>query len=157
MPSNYYQSSRPMTVTNPLGPLIFEVNAVDSCILTNEEACAAGETTVEARRDHLLPSGRSVVLKLAGNQEELEVRSPGGNVEVRILLTDQGAVVTLQGGRLEMASPDTVALICRRVEINSTEGTDLLSSGDVRITGREMRVQTESDIHMNGRIIHLNC
>jgi len=61
------------------------------------------------------------------------------------------------GGRLELASPDTVALRCRHLEINTAEGTDLLSGGDVYITGQEMRVKTESDIHMNGRIIHLNC
>jgi len=130
---------------------------VDASLLTSEGSCVTAETTVEAGRDRLLPSGRSVVLKLAGNREELEVRSPAGDVEVRITLTDQGAVVSLQGGRLEMASPDTVALIARRVEINSTEGTDLLSSGDVRITGRQLQVQTEGDIHMNGGVIHLNC
>ena len=110
-----------------------------------------------AGREKLLPSGRSVVLKLVGDSEELEVRSPDGSLEVRITLTDQGAVVSLHGGRLEMESPDTIALRCRQLEINSAEGTDLLSGGDVRITGRELRVNAESEIHMNGSIIHLNC
>jgi len=130
---------------------------MDSSLLEKEGTSVAGAGPAAPGREQLLPSGRSVVLKVAGAQEELEVRSPAGDLEVRITLTDQGAVISLHGGRLELASPDTVALRCRHLEINTAEGTDLLSGGDVYITGQEMRVKTESDIHMNGRIIHLNC
>jgi hypothetical protein len=104
-----------------------------------------------------LPSGRSVVLKVGDGCEELEIRSPGGDVEVCITLTDQGAMVRLRGGQLQMQSADTVSLNCRRLEVVTTEGTALGSAGDVLITGREMRVKTENDIHLNGGVIHLNC
>jgi hypothetical protein len=103
-----------------------------------------------------LPSGRSVVLKVADGCEELEIRSPDGDVEVRIALTDKGAVVTLRGGRLQMQSADAVSLNCRRLDVITTEGTALGSAGDVVITGREMRMKAENDIHMNGGVIHLN-
>jgi hypothetical protein len=105
----------------------------------------------------VLPSGRSVVLRIGDGCEDLEIRSPDGDVEVRITLTDQGAVVSLRGGRLQMESADAVALNCRRLEVVTTEGTALGSAGDVLITGRGMRVQTENDIHLNGGVIHLNC
>lgn len=124
---------------------------------TKEAADFAPKTPVDTGPRRLLPSGRSVVVRTAGNQEELEVRSPDGKVEVCITLTEQGAVVSLQASRLELGSPDTMALNCRRLQINTAEGTDLLSGGDVCITGREMRVQAKSDIHMNGGVIHLNC
>jgi hypothetical protein len=97
------------------------------------------------------------VVKVDGSREELEVRSPEGEVEVRITLTDGGPVVRLRGARLELESPDVVAVHCRRLEVNTTEATHLLSSGDVRFTGQEMRVQTQGDIRMNGDVIHLNC
>jgi hypothetical protein len=103
-----------------------------------------------------LPSGRSVVLKVGEGCEEMEIRSPGGDVEVRITLTDQGAVVGLRGGRLEMQSADAVSLNCRRLDVVTTEGTALGGTGDVVITGREMRVKMENDIRMNGGVIHLN-
>ena len=103
-----------------------------------------------------LPSGRSVVLKVSDGREEMEIRSPAGDVEVRITLTDQGAVVSLRGGQLQMQAADTISMNCRRLDVVTTEGTTLGSAGDVLITGREMRMKTEKDIHMNGGVIHLN-
>jgi hypothetical protein len=104
-----------------------------------------------------LPSGRSVVLKVSGAREEIEVRSPEGAVEVCITLTDAGAVVSLRASRLEMHATDAVVVNSRRFEVNTSEETQLHCAGDVKITGREMRVNTESDIHMNGGVIRLNC
>jgi hypothetical protein len=111
----------------------------------------------ESSKERRLPSGRSVVVKLEGGREELEIRSPQGKVEVRITLTENGPVVSLRGARLEMEAADMVAVRCRRFEVQTTEGTDLTSSGDVQITGRELKVKTENDIHMNGEVIRLNC
>ena len=111
----------------------------------------------EATRVRLLPSGRSVVLKVTSAGDELEVRSPGGTVEVRILLSDTGPVVHLSGARLELEAPDTVALRCRRLEVTTEESTHLSSAGSLRLSGQEMRVQTKGDIHLNGDVIRLNC
>jgi hypothetical protein len=126
------------------------VFVVETQILENE----VGSPATSAR---VLPSGRSVVLKIGDSCENLEVRSPDGDVELRITLTDQGAMVSLRGGRLQMESADAVALNCRRLEVVTTEGTSLGSAGDVLIAGRGMRVKTENDIHLNGGVIHLNC
>ena len=104
-----------------------------------------------------LPSGRSVVVRVNDSKEELEVRSPQGDVEVRITLTESGPVVSLRGARLELESPEAVSVKCRSFEVSTTEGTQLTSAGDVNITGHELRVKTESDIHLNGGIIRLNC
>ena len=84
------------------------------------------------------------------------MRSPRAEVEVRITLTDEGPVVSLRGARLELESPDVVSVNCRRLEVSASEGTQLASGGDVRITGTEMHVETKDDIHMKGKIIHLN-
>jgi hypothetical protein len=130
---------------------------MESQVLNNEISGPAAPTEARPAPVRVLPSGRSVVLKIGDGCEALEVRSPGGDVEVRITLTDQGTVVSLRGGRLQMESADAVALNCRRLEVVTTEGTALGSAGDVLITGREMRVKTENDIHLNGGIIHLNC
>lgn len=104
---------------------------------------------LETAAQRSLPSGRSVIVKTADGREELEVRSPQGEMEVHIILTETGPVVRLRGARLELESPETVALNCQRFEVNAAEA--------VRITGRELRVRTESDIHMNGATIRLNC
>jgi hypothetical protein len=81
--------------------------------LLNNEAAQA-----EAR---ILPSGRSVVVRLAAGAEELEIRSPRGEVEVRIVLTETGPVVRLSGARLELDAAETVAVRCRRFEVRAEE------------------------------------
>jgi hypothetical protein len=111
---------------------------------------------IEAPQERTLPSGRSVVVRVDKGSEELEIRSAQGDVEVRITLTESGPVVCLKGARLELESPDAVAVRCRRLDIETEEATRLASAGDVQITGHEMHVQTEDDIHMKGKIIRLN-
>ena len=69
----------------------------------------------------ILPSGRSVVLRLAEGAEELEIRSPRGDVEVRIVLTESGPVVRVSGARLELDAAETVAVRCRRFEVRAEE------------------------------------
>jgi hypothetical protein len=118
---------------------------------------APSQVKEPAVRDRLLPSGRSVVVKVDGGCEELEIRSPEGAVELHIVLTETGPVVRLSGARLELSSPDAVAVHCRRFDIKTSEGTTLASDGTVEVNGREMRVQTTDDVHLDGRYIRLNC
>jgi hypothetical protein len=115
------------------------------------------EVDTEVPRQRLLPSGRSIVVKMTKEGEELQVRSPGGEVEVRITLGDNGPVVHLSGASLQLEALDTVAVKCRRLEVNTEESTHLHSGGDLQLTGEEMRVKTKGDIHLNGDVIRLNC
>lgn len=90
--------------------------------------------------EQLLPSGRSVVVRLADQGEELLVRSPEGEVEVRILLTEGGPVVRLRAARLELESSERIDVACRQFNVEA----------------EEVRVRTQGDIHMNGATIRLN-
>jgi hypothetical protein len=91
------------------------------------------ETSIEPRT---LPSGRSVVVRLAGGAEELEIRSPRGDVEVRVVLTDEGPVVRLSGARLELDAAETVAVNCRRFEVRA-EGDICLDGATIRLNSPE--------------------
>jgi len=110
-----------------------------------------------AEPGHRLPSGRSVVVKVAGDCEELEIRDAEGQVEVCVSLTADGPVVRIRGGRLELNAADTIAVRCRRFEVQTKESTELSSAGELSITGRELKVRTKEDIHLNGEFIRLNC
>lgn len=104
-----------------------------------------------------LPSGRSVLLRTASGAEEIEVRSPAGDVEVRIVLTDAGPVVTLRGAKLEMEATDELALKCKRLSLDATDAASLRSQGGLKVEGQELRVRTTDDIHLNGAHVRLNC
>jgi hypothetical protein len=83
-----------------------------------------------------LPSGRCVLIRPADDGEELEVRSPEGEVEVRILLTAQGPVLRLRGVRLELEAEQTVAVRCGRFEVRA-EGNVDLQGAQIRLNSPE--------------------
>jgi hypothetical protein len=115
-------------------------------------------TTVEPQTCRPLPSGRSVVIRQSGAQDEIEVRSPAGEVEVRIVLTDSGPVVSLRAARLELESMDEVSLRCRRLSLQASETAELQSGGSVQVEALgEVRLQASEEMHLNGKIINLNC
>jgi hypothetical protein len=103
-----------------------------------------------------LPSGRSLVLRIDGAGEEIEIRSARGELDLRITLTDAGPVVSLRGARLEVESPD-VAFRCRTFDVQATEALTLASEREVRVVADEVRMETQRDIHLNGAFIRLNC
>jgi hypothetical protein len=104
-----------------------------------------------------LPSGRSVVLRYGSGQEEIEVRSPAGDVEIRIVLTADGPVVRLGAARIELESAEDVAIRCRRFTVATSETTELHSQGDVRIAADgEIRARSQADMRLDGKMIYLN-
>jgi uncharacterized protein (DUF2345 family) len=89
-----------------------------------------------------LASGRVLVASGPEDAEQIELRSPGGAVELTITLTPQGPVVRVQASRLELAAKDAI---------------ELRAGGEIRIAARELQVRTEGDIVMDGDNILLNC
>jgi hypothetical protein len=100
--------------------------------------------TASARpaRDQILPSGRTVRIRASAEAEELEVRSPSGEVEVKITLTAAGPVVRLRSARLELEAAEDVAVRCRRFEVQASD---------------EVRLRAAGDVHVNGEVVRLNC
>jgi len=115
---------------------------------------------VPAVRDSrsILPSGRTLVVKAHDHEEEIEVRSSGGEVEVRIVLTEHGPILRLRGARLEIDSSDTVAVNCRQFEVNASDGVQLRTAGDVGVqSGAEIRLKSGGQTYIDGDYVNLNC
>jgi hypothetical protein len=104
-----------------------------------------------------LSSGRSLILKEREDHEELEIRSPDGEIEVRVILTDACPIVTVRGARLQIEAPESMSVRCGRFEVHADEAAAIHSCGSVDVTGEVMRVRTAGDIHMDGDVIRLNC
>ncbi len=105
-----------------------------------------------------LPSGRTVHVHSADGREEIEIRSPGGEMEVRIALTPQGPVLQLRGARLEIDSTDTVAVNCRSFEINAADAVKIQTAGDVDVAGAgELRMKMSGQAWIDGDYVNLNC
>ena len=65
----------------------------------------------------------------------IELRGPSGTVELRIRITDDGPVVSVDAARLELRARDAIELASKRVAIRATESLDLEARGDVRVRG----------------------
>jgi len=98
-----------------------------------------------------------LVVRASPEGEELEVRDREGTLELSITLTDAGPLVRLRAARIELESPETVAVNCRRFEVSATEAVRLQSEGGVNVEAQEFRAKTQDDIHLDGAMIRLNC
>jgi hypothetical protein len=102
-------------------------------------------------------SRRSVLVKRTDAGETLEVRSPAGDLELRITFDEDGPTVYARATRMALETSDTLALRCRTLEVNTLDGIRLASEGSLQLAGRDMRVKTAGDIDLNGDVIRLNC
>lgn len=95
-------------------------------------------SSLELPRVVPLSSGRDLVIR-SGPNEVLEVRSPSGEVEVSIVLTEAGPVLKVTGGRLEMHA-DALSLKGREISIETSELTTISSAGEVVVQGAMIRL-----------------
>ena len=90
--------------------------------------------------------------------ETLEVVSPSGDVEVGIRLTPEGPVLKLRGARLEIDSTETVAINCRRFELNADEVLELRAGAGVAVqSDADIQFRSEGQTHIDGDWVNINC
>ncbi len=102
-------------------------------------------------------SGRNVSLRLGAGGEEFEIRSPAGELELRILLTPEGPVLRLEAARIEMQAAEEFHVACGEFQVAAERGLQLQAGEAVQIEADRMRVRTQDDIRLNGSFVRLNC
>ncbi len=78
------------------------------------------------------------------------MRSPQGDIEVQILLTNEGPLLRLGGVRLELETIESIALRCKRFEVMAGDMVSLRSGGQIE-------AKAESDMRLNGERLFFNC
>lgn len=112
-------------------------------------AVPAEPTALGAQSARTLPSGREVRVSADDGAEAIEIRSPDGQMELRIALTPGGPVLRLRGVRLEIDSTDAVAVRCKDFHIEATNGVRLTAGGEVA-------VKSLGDTNIDAKVINLN-
>jgi hypothetical protein len=102
-------------------------------------------------------SGRRVTLLLGMDGEELEICSPEGALELRVLLTPTGPVLRLEAARIEVQAPEEFRVACGEFHVAAERRLRLQAGEDVQIAAERMQVRTRDDIRMNGSFVRLNC
>lgn len=107
-------------------------------------------------QDEALPSGHTVSVQVGDDGEEVVVTGPDGQVKVRIELGET-PVVTLSAARLKLEALDTVAVSCRRFEVQATEQATIASGGTLDLeSAEEMHLTADADLKAVSPMIWLN-
>ncbi len=96
------------------------------------------------------PSGRRIMLDLAEDRGEIEVRTQDGLLELRITLTENGPVLRVSAARIELHAADTVAVRCATFDVQTTQATTLSSAGPIE-------VKAAGNLRLDGDQVFLNC
>jgi len=104
-----------------------------------------------------LPSGRTLRLITDNGHEELLLEAPNGELELRILLTEDGPLLKLSAAKLELEATDSISMKCKNFEVAATESASLASEGGLSLNSTdELTVNSDDDVRVTGKIIHLN-
>ena len=103
-----------------------------------------------------LPSGRSISVKING-EEELEVFSPDGKLELKVRLTKDGPTLSLECGSLNLKASENISLRAKKVEIKADEDASLESGGKLKIDSeKQMDIRSTENVKVVGKLIYLN-
>lgn len=92
-----------------------------------------------------------------GDDQVVEIRAPGGQVELRIALTEDGPVLQLDAVKLALTASESVAIDSRRFEVRASEGATIHSGGDLELEAEgENRMTSTGDTRIVGKLIFLN-
>lgn len=104
-----------------------------------------------------LKHGRRVVIRNGPQGETVQVRSPSGDVEVEIRITEDGPVVRLSGARVELEASESIDLRCKRFEVEATEDVTVTSGGKLTLSSQDdLDVEAGGDYRCTAEVIWLN-
>ena len=89
-----------------------------------------------------LENGHSLAVGPGG--KAVEIRAPGGQVEIRIEMTEAGPVLRAEAAKLEIKAEEDVVIEGKHVSLSGSESVDLDSEGKINITSvKHMRLRGE--------------
>lgn len=120
-----------------------------------------GDRDLAPQRRRALAHGRSLEWisgDAAAGGDVLAIRDPDGNLEVTVALEAGGPVVRVRGARLEVATPEELAVDCRALQLRAREGLSLEAGGDFRVrSGAEIRMKSRRSAFIDADWVNLNC
>jgi hypothetical protein len=108
-------------------------------------------------RELPLQHGRSLALVRSADDDLVEIRAPGGALELRIRMTAEGPVLQMESLRLSLKAAQDVEVACANFAVRSRETMTLASDGALRISGEaDVHVDAAGEVRVKGKMIHLN-
>ncbi len=104
-----------------------------------------------------LQHGRHLSIAASGDDDLVEIRNPGGSVELRVRMTADGPVLQMESLRLSLKAARDVEVECANFSVRAREQMTLQSDGALCISGEaDVHLDANGEVHVKGRLIHLN-
>jgi phage gp45-like len=123
---------------------------------TKKKVLAQDSQEEEGRELHL-GRGRTLRTGSQGTDDVVEIRAASGQLELRVVLTEAGPVLQLEGVRVQMKAAEAVEIDCKTLQVHTTEGMKLTTDGELDITSeKDTRITSPSEVFVKGKMIWLN-
>src|SRR5205814_2039624 len=106
-----------------------------------------------------LDQGRSVAVAQDrdGAHQIVEFRDAGGQLELRVKLTEEGPVLVMEGMKVQVNATESFSVKCKDFNVEAEGETIIASKGELKIkSDGEMNLSSPEDIRVRGKIIWLN-
>lgn len=127
----------------------------EGSILALENPEEQEESTDE--RSVYLKHGRTLTVASQGMEEIIEIRASGGQMELRINMTEDGPVLQLEGIKLAVKATESIDLECKTFSVDAAESVEIASKGEMKVTSEgEINIESPKDVRVRGEKIWLN-
>ena len=129
--------------------LQFPTQAVTAELL--EESHVQGFESAE----HVFPTGHKLQVNING--QSIAIEDIHGQLQVEIDITPEGPQIRLNGGQLDLHSPENIALDCQSFRVQTSGNTEIIAKGKIQMDSKEpMRLTCADEVFVRGRVIWLN-
>jgi len=111
----------------------------------------------ESEQRLYLDDGRQVAVVRDGGSQTVELRAASGQLELRIRLTEEGPVLSLDAVRLDVRAVESVDIQCKDFTVTASESATISSGGTAALKAAgDVEVEGEGAVRVVGKTIHLN-
>ena len=129
--------------------LLFPSATPDARLLESEQVVEKDNA------EHIFPTGHRLQVNIDG--QSIAIEDIHGQLQVEIDITEKGPQIRLNGGQLDLQSPEHIGLDCQSFRIHTAGDTSIVAKGSVNIDStEEMRFTCADDVYVRGKVIWLN-
>ena len=101
--------------------------------------------------------GRTLKVSPQGDDQLVEIRAASGLLELRVRMTEEGAILQMESVRISLKAAESVDIECKDFKVNAEQSVEMQSKGDFQIRGEaDVRVDANGDVRVQGKMIYLN-
>ena len=129
--------------------LLFPSATPDAGLLESEQVAETDDA------EHIFPTGHRLQVNIDG--QSIAIEDIHGQLQVEIDITEKGPKIRLNGGQLDLTSPENIGLDCQSFRVQTAGDTSIVAKGRVSIDStEEMRFTCADDVYVRGKVIWLN-